>query len=68
MIAPVFDKESRDCQELPDGAILPFVSIKEEEESDKGIPQMKMGGYSEVTAVRIHPAHHNFWDPSISLV
>ena len=68
MIAPKFDKESRVCHELADEDILPFIPIKEKEKSDKRIPHMKIGGYSEVTAFRIHPAHHNFWGHSIPLV
>ncbi|KAL2063167.1 hypothetical protein VTL71DRAFT_6239 [Oculimacula yallundae] len=44
--------------ELDDKAVLPFVSVElhgEELES-------KHGGYSEVYPVRIHPAHHEFWE------
>jgi serine/threonine protein kinase len=68
MIAPVFDKYSLDCLELADETILPFIPIDRQKAKDEGIPHMEIGGYSEVTAYRIHPAHHNFWDTSIPLV
>jgi hypothetical protein len=68
MIAPVFDKESLACLELADELVLPFIHLKEHETKNEEIPQMKFGGYSEVTAYRIHPAHHNFWDTSLPLV
>jgi hypothetical protein len=68
MIAPVFDKNSRTCLELADEVILPFIHVEENEKKDEGIPQKKIGGYSEVTAFRVHPAHHNFFDSSIPLV
>jgi hypothetical protein len=67
MIAPVFDKENLDCLMLANEAILPFIPIEEHEKENGEIPYMKMGGYSEVTAYRIHPAHHNFWDWDTSL-
>jgi hypothetical protein len=70
MIAPVFDKRSLDCIDLADEDILPFIPIEEHEKKDDGVPHMKVGGYSEVTAYRIHPAHHNFWarDKTLQLV
>jgi len=68
VIPPVFNKDSLDCLELRDETILPFIDIKDHEKMDEGIPHMKIGGYSEVTAFRVHPAHHNFWDASIPLV
>jgi len=78
MLSPVFDKKCLDCRDLEDQEILPFSRIeehgdedgKEDAEKDEGIPHMKIGGYSEVNARRIHPAHHNFWDwaKSLSLV
>lgn len=67
MIAPVFSKDNLNCLKLEDKAILPFIHIKEHEKNDKGIPHMKNSGYSEVTAYRIHPAHHDFWDWDTSL-
>ena len=67
MIVPVFDKESLDCLKLGEEVILPFIPLEEQEEKNEEIPHMKMGGYSEVTAYRIHPAHHNFWDWDTSL-
>jgi hypothetical protein len=68
MIAPVFDKYSRNWLELEDEVILPFIPVKDHEKQNQGIPQQKIGGYSEVTAFRVHPAHHNFWDAYIPLV
>jgi hypothetical protein len=68
MIAPVFDRYRDDCQDLADETILPFIPTKEHERRSEGIPHTKIGGYSEVTAYRVHPAHHNFWDSSIPLV
>jgi hypothetical protein len=67
MIAPVFNKESLECLKLADEMILPFIPIEEQEKKNEGIPHMTMGGYSEVTAYRIHPAHHNFWVLDIPL-
>lgn len=59
MLAPVFeDKEHCD---LDDDIMLPFVPFTEAVEK-------KEGGYSEVYAVRLHPAHHNFWESSTSEV
>jgi serine/threonine protein kinase len=71
MLSPVFDKKRLDCRDLGDQEILPFSRIAEHEneaaEKDEKIPHMKIGGYSEVNAYRIHPAHHNFWDSAQSL-
>jgi hypothetical protein len=68
MTAPVFDKYSRNWLELEEEVILPFIPMKDHEKKNQGIPQQKIGGYSEVTAFRVHPAHHNFWDAYIPLV
>jgi ankyrin repeat protein len=70
MTAPVFDKESLECLELADEIVMPFIPLKEHEVENSEIPQMKIGGYGEVTAYRIHPAHHNFWvwDTSLLIV
>lgn len=57
MSAPVF-KLSEELYELDDKTILPFVSFKPPE----GVESKKQGGYSEVYPVRIHPAHHEFWE------
>jgi hypothetical protein len=61
MIPLVFDINNCDCHVLEDEHILPFTPIKEHEKKDDGVSHMKAGGYSEVTAYRIHPANHNFW-------
>jgi hypothetical protein len=68
MMAPVFDKDSQECLELLDQTILPLIPIEAHEKSDEGIPQLKIGGYSEVSAFRVHPAHNNFWDCAVPLV
>lgn len=63
--APVF-KLDDECLELPDQTVLPFIPLRDDE-SQKN-PHSMIGGYSEVTAHRIHPAHHNFWkldNPSV---
>lgn len=58
MISPVFsDKEH---YELDDNTILPFIPF----EASADTEQLKIGGYSEVYAVRLHPSHHNFWEES----
>ncbi|KAE9377375.1 kinase-like protein [Stipitochalara longipes BDJ] len=43
---------------LDEKAVLPFVSLDANEAS----LGKKQGGYSEVYPVRIHPAHHDFWE------
>lgn len=43
--------------ELNENAVLPFVPFTH----DKSTPP-KQGGNSEVFPVRIHPAHHDFWE------
>jgi hypothetical protein len=70
MIPQVFDINNIDCLDLEDEHILPFIPVQKHEKEDDGIPHMKAGGYSEVTAYRIHPENHNFWplDKSIPLV
>jgi len=67
MLVPMFDINSLDCQEFTDETILPFIPPAWHDE-DRRILKMKMGGHSEVTAFRVHPAHHNFWDASIPRV
>ncbi|TVY43939.1 Calcium/calmodulin-dependent protein kinase type 1D [Lachnellula occidentalis] len=56
MTAPVF--QDKEHYNLDENAILPFIKIKSFETQ-----QAKQGGYSEVFPVRIHPAHHEFWEP-----
>lgn len=70
MIAPVFDKDSLECLELADKVILPFIHLNARDAKNERIPSMMIGGRSGVTAYRIHPAHHNFWnwDTSLPLV
>lgn len=61
MLAPVFrDKEH---YELDDNVILPFIPFKTNADTAQ-----KEGGYSKVYAVRLHPAHHRFWESSESEV
>jgi hypothetical protein len=69
VLAPVFDKESTECLELPDNVILPFHLEKAEVEKN-AIPHMETGGFSEVTACRIHPVYHHYWklDKSVPIV
>ena len=64
MMAPRFDKYTHELLELKDDIILPFIPA----EHGTGIAQRQIGGYSEVTPFRVHPAHHNFWDADIPLV
>ncbi len=59
MLAPVF--EDKEHYELDDNMILPFIPFKTNAETE----QKKEGGYSEVFAVRCHPAHHTFWPRSV---
>jgi hypothetical protein len=70
MIPPVFDINNPDCLVLEDDHILPFIPVQKYEKEDDGVPHLKPGGYSEVTAYHIHPENHNFWpwDKSIPLV
>jgi hypothetical protein len=63
MSAPVF-KLNEELYELDDKTILPFVVF----EAPEGIETKKQGGYSEVYPVRIHPAHHEFWESSGCMV
>lgn len=57
--APVF-RPNEELYELDDKTVLPFVTF----EPPEGIETKKQGGYSEVYPVRIHPAHHEFWESS----
>jgi hypothetical protein len=61
MTAPVFQDKKH--YNLDENAILPFMKFKASETQ-----QAKQGGYSEVFPVRIHPAHHEFWEASGSEV
>ena len=54
MLAPVFDETEH--YELDDNIILPFIPFKTNVETER----KKEGAYSEVYAVRCHPAHHSF--------
>jgi hypothetical protein len=65
-LSPVFKKASEKVPHyhFEDTAVLPFT---EDDENKKG--KMMYGGYSEVWAVRIHPAHQDIMissDPSVS--
>ncbi|PVH79934.1 kinase-like protein [Cadophora sp. DSE1049] len=57
MLAPVF-RFNEEIHILDDKTIMPFVPF-EPHGNDAAQDQ---GGYSDVFAVRIHPAHHDFWD------
>ena len=61
MTAPVF--QDKEHYNLDENVILPFMKFKASETQ-----QAKQGGYSEVFPVRIHPAHHEFWQASGSEV
>ena len=56
MTSPIF--EDKEHYELDDEAILPFVRYKATGNTQKP----HHGGYSEVYPVRVHPAHHRFWE------
>lgn len=62
MMAPVF--EDKHHYELEESTVLPFIPFKSSEDTEL----KKEGGYSEVYAAKIHPAHHNFWECSKSEV
>lgn len=62
MNAPVF--KSLEHLELDKKTVLPFMPLDEHTSS----LTKKQGGYSEVYPVRIHPAHHEFWNRSASIV
>ena len=62
MKAPIFEESEH--KDLLSGNILPFIPLP----SDEDVGESKQGGYSEVYAVRVHPAHHNFWESSSSEV
>jgi hypothetical protein len=69
VLVPKFDKGDLSCREFLDQTVLPLIDANDEGASDEGIPQMKLAGFSTVTAYRIHSAHHNFWSlPSVSEV
>jgi hypothetical protein len=69
VLVPEFDKRDLRCREFLDEIVLPLMDAKDEGASDEVVPQMKVGGFSTVTAYRIHSAHHNFWSlPSVSEV
>ncbi|KAH9211752.1 kinase-like domain-containing protein [Leptodontidium sp. 2 PMI_412] len=59
MNAPIF-RLNEDLYDLDVKTVLPFVPV--ELRGDE--LARKQGGYSEVYPVRIHPAHHEFWERS----
>jgi hypothetical protein len=61
VLVPEFDKRDLRCREFLSETVLPLIDVKDEEARDEVIPQMKLAGFSTVTAYRIHSAHHNFW-------
>ena len=62
MLAPKF--KTLEHHEFEEDVILPFLALSEEEKKIRP----KQGTYSEVFPVRIHPAHHDFWDTADNLV
>jgi hypothetical protein len=69
VLVPKFDKRDLGCREFLDETVLPLMGVKDERAPYEVIPQMKLAGFSTVTAYRIHSAHHNFWSlPSVSEV
>lgn len=50
---------------LEDGVVLPFIEDKERNKGP-GDPEDLTTGFSTVSKVVIHPAHHNFESPSVS--
>jgi hypothetical protein len=65
-LSPIFKRASKEVPHyhFENSTVLPFT---EDDENDK--EKMMYGGYSEVWAVRIHPAHQDIIrssDPSVS--
>jgi hypothetical protein len=58
MNAPVF--KYGDHKSLDEKTVLPFIPL----DANDASLEKKQGGYSEVYPVRIHPAHHEFWQCS----
>jgi hypothetical protein len=58
MISPVFEYECH--YSFDEKTVLPFIPL---DPKDASLVK-KQGGYSEVYPVRIHPAHHKFWEGS----
>jgi hypothetical protein len=66
VLVPKFDKHDLRCREFLDQTVLPLIDANDEGASDEVVPQMKLAGFSTVTAYRMHSAHHNFWSlPSV---
>jgi hypothetical protein len=61
MTSPVFKYGEHHF--LDEKSVLPFVPLNSKDES----LSKKQGGYSEVYPVRIHPAHHNFWQSTLQV-
>jgi hypothetical protein len=61
VLVPKFDKRELRCREFLSETVLPLIGVKGEGAPDEVIPQMKLAGFSTVTAYRIPSAHHNFW-------
>jgi hypothetical protein len=65
-LSPIFKRASKEVPHyrFEDATVLPFT-----EDDENNMEKMKCGGYSEVWAVRIHPAHQDIIrssDPSVS--
>jgi hypothetical protein len=61
VLVPRFDKRTLKCQNLLEETVMPLIGTNCGETSKDVLPQMKVAGFSTVTAFRIHSAHHNFW-------
>ncbi|KAH8648290.1 kinase-like domain-containing protein [Tricladium varicosporioides] len=61
VLVPRFDMHNLKCQEFREETVLPLMEAKSKGALDEVIPQMKLAGFSTVTAYQIHSAHHNFW-------
>jgi hypothetical protein len=61
VLVPEFDQHDLRCHKFLAETVLPLMSVKSEGAPDEVVPQMKLAGFSTVTAYQIHSAHHNFW-------
>jgi len=61
VLVPEFDKGNLKCRQFPEQTVLPLMSVENEGAPDEIVPREKLGGFSTVSAYRIHSAHHNFW-------
>ncbi|EKG19679.1 hypothetical protein MPH_03060 [Macrophomina phaseolina MS6] len=61
MLAPFFSLGQH--HDLRDNEVLPFVPSLQQQEEDR---HQSTGAYSEVSTVRIHDKHHDFWGACVS--